>query len=268
MAPAKAPAKTWVFFVDYKFKAIGSIFSVNTTAQDTVFDLKEKAIKVSRKKIVVMDTFMWKTKGTMVIDPETTPKRLEEILRNINVRDKNTIEQVLEIVKVKSLALSSGQVLLMQVPGTSSCTYTTIGYVLTLGIGDGERDANGATTSDLDPAYKDTILHALTKGKFIEGDFSANYVADETSEVPEFVRKYEEMLGRKRKVLVDVRCFRILSCFRLLTDEVRCRLWIKRFSTSTLIVRQRIRQRVQWRVQRRIPPGPLPLPTDSRLNIL
>jgi hypothetical protein len=47
--------KTWVFLVDHKFKAIGSCFPVNTTVHDTVYDLKERARKVSRKYFVTMD---------------------------------------------------------------------------------------------------------------------------------------------------------------------------------------------------------------------
>jgi hypothetical protein len=264
MAPQ---TKRWIIFVDHRFKAIASSFPVNTTVRDTVWDLKEKAIKVSGMHFLAVKASMWKTKDTNVINTETTFERTEEILRSINVDDKDTIERVNESSRVTSLGLSDDQVLLTQLIGTSSCTYTAIGCVLILGIGatSSEDDAIGpAVTSKLNPVYKDATLHAHGRGNFIEADFSSNYVKDETGQVPEFVRKYEEMLGRKRKVLIDVRCFRIISCFRLLTDEVRCHLWMKRFSRSTLIVRRKI----QRRIRQRIPLGPLPLPTDSRLNTL
>jgi hypothetical protein len=88
----------------------------------TVCDLKEKAIKVSQNDFVAIWAHVWKTKGTMVIDNETSLERLEEILRSINVDDKETIERVRECAKVTSLGLSNGQILTMQVPGTSSCT--------------------------------------------------------------------------------------------------------------------------------------------------
>ena len=65
--------------------------------------------------------------------------------------------------------------------------------------------------SDLNLDYEDIFLKAHAKGEFTDDDFDLNYVMVEDSEVPKFVREYEEMLGRKRKVIDDVRRFRILS---------------------------------------------------------
>jgi hypothetical protein len=116
-------------------------------------------------------------------------------------------------------------------------------------------------TSNLDLIYEDLFLYAHIKGKFTTADYdSNNIIKGDNSEVPEFVQKYEKMLGRKRQVPDSVSCFRILSCFRLLIDEVRCaqvrRISVKRFSKSILIL------------QRRIPPSHSLLPTGSRLTTL
>ena len=207
-----APAKTRVLFVDHKFQAIGKSFKVITGVQDEIEDLKEKAIKKSGIDATVTFVSVWR--GTVIIDETATPERLAELLRNV----KDEVTEVVETVKVASLGLSNGQVLLMQVMrrrGTS-CVSTAFGCVLILGIAvtPGEDDALGdPITSNLNPAYKDSFLYAQTKGKFVDRDFVSNDLMVENGEVPEFIRKYEEMLGRKRKVLDDVRCFRIVLCF-------------------------------------------------------
>ena len=60
-------------------------------------------------------------------------------------------------------------------------------------------------TSNLDPAYKEIFLYAHIKGKFTAEDFDLNSVImDDNSNVPEFVQKHEDMLGRKRKVPDEV----------------------------------------------------------------
>ncbi|KAH9995503.1 hypothetical protein BJV77DRAFT_222440 [Russula vinacea] len=198
-----APAKIRVLFVDHEFQAIGKSFKVITAAQDEIEDLKEKAIKKSGIDVTVTFVSVWTS--TLIIDETVTPERLAELLRNV----KDEATEVHETVKVAGLGLTNGQVLLMQVMRRHALALSEI-------------DALGdPITSSLNPAYKDSILYAHTKGKFIDSDFVSNDVVVENDEVPEFVRKYEEMLSRKRKVLDNVRCFRILSCCRLLTDEVR-----------------------------------------------
>jgi hypothetical protein len=68
-------------------------------------------------------------------------------------------------------------------------------------------------TSNLDLAYKDMFLYAHTRGKFTAEDFDLNdVITDDNSKVPEFVRKHEEMLGRRRKVPDNVSYFRFLLC--------------------------------------------------------
>ena len=147
---------------------------------------------------------MWKTKGTMVIGAETSLERLEEMLRGINVDDKETIERVREVVKVTSIGLPNGQILLMQLPGTSSCTYTAFGCVLIIATSS-EDDAIGAPiTSKFNLEYKDKFLHAHVEGNFVDDDFEKNDVVIDDGEVPEFVQNYEEPLGRKRRVVMLV----------------------------------------------------------------
>ncbi|KAH8984472.1 hypothetical protein EDB92DRAFT_1490314 [Lactarius akahatsu] len=110
--------KVWLLLVDYKFQAIGHRFEVNTTSGDfNINDLKKgvgekRPNALSRASVDCSDLIVWKT---MIID-RSTAKRLAEILRDINVDDKDTIEKLSEDEQVADLGLSEGQTLLVRQP--------------------------------------------------------------------------------------------------------------------------------------------------------
>ena len=115
----------WLLLVNCDFQALGGCFPVNTTSSDDVYHLKEKVKEktreaLSRAHVDPKELTMWKTKGAMIID-KSSPERLSEILRNIDVSDENTIEELSEDELVADLGLSDGQTLLVQVrlSGTS-----------------------------------------------------------------------------------------------------------------------------------------------------
>jgi hypothetical protein len=220
-----APAKTWVLLVNRNFQASGKTIQVNTAAQDNINDLKEKTIKKLqsvRTDLSAAYLSVWKTKGSKIIET-TNVKRVNEILKSIDIEDEDTIEELDEGDQVVSLGLSNRQVLLMQPCGTSSCS-TATGCVLILGIAvttneDGTLEA--PIKFNLNLEYKDMFLHAHVKGDFIDDDFDSNDVATDDGEVPEFVQKYQEMLGRKRKVPDNVSCFQYLI---VLSTSDRCQM--------------------------------------------
>ncbi|KAH9171271.1 hypothetical protein EDB89DRAFT_2243611 [Lactarius sanguifluus] len=113
--------EVWLLLVDYKFQAIGRRFTVSTTSGDfNINDLKkgvgEKMINtLSHAGVDCSDLTVWKTKGSMIID-RSTVKRLAEILRDINVDDKVTIEKLSEDDQVADLGLSESQTLLVRQP--------------------------------------------------------------------------------------------------------------------------------------------------------
>ena len=113
----------WLLLVDYNFQALGGCFPVNTTSGDAVYHLKEKVKEetpeaLSRVHVDLKNLTMWKTKGAMIID-KSSSDRLPEILKNIDVGDENTIEELSEDELVADLGLSDGQTLLVRLSGTS-----------------------------------------------------------------------------------------------------------------------------------------------------
>ena len=54
--------------------------------------------------------------GKLIIN-NSTAKKLAQILKNIDVEDEDTIEDLLENLTVADLQLSNGETLLLQLPG-------------------------------------------------------------------------------------------------------------------------------------------------------
>ena len=190
---------------------------VTSSSQDHVDDLKKKVKKVLEDdedlppaQIIPRRIKVWKTKGRKIINKDTS-KNVAEILKNIDTSDSDIIEIVGELDRLADLGLSDNQVLLahclVRHAFYSSC-------VLILGIAvklSGDNPVRDRITSNLSLEYVDIFLKAHAKGKFTDDDLQLNHVRVEGNKVPKFVQKYEEMLGRKRKVIGEVRCFRILS---------------------------------------------------------
>jgi hypothetical protein len=214
-----------VILVDHKFQALYDRFVVEATADDLIYDLKQK-IKEKRHSILsrfdISDLTMWKTKGEMIIKI-LPPSRLTEILENINVDDEDTIEQLGDEAKVVDLGLSVGQTLLVKLAGTSrisnivgrshSCRLQDIptGPPIASNVDQGDRPR---ITFKVDPEIAHCFLQAESKGSFTENDIQLNNIVEDKNlmEAPKFVKDYEELLGRKRTLAPNVRCFCTLSC--------------------------------------------------------
>ncbi len=118
-------SKIWCILVDHEFqKQVGVHFSVQTSSEDDIDDLKDKVkVKLPTRLTHVSspDLTVWKTKGEMIINSAEVkePKRLVEILGNINVDNEDAIEMLDPVEQVADLGLTDGQFLLVQLPGTS-----------------------------------------------------------------------------------------------------------------------------------------------------
>ena len=62
--------------------------------------------------------------GTLIIN-RSTVENLKQILRSINIGDKDTIQRLFKLVKVVDLQLSKGETLLVRIPGTSRISIST-----------------------------------------------------------------------------------------------------------------------------------------------
>ena len=117
---------TSVVLVDHDFKAPTNYFLVETTPNDLIFHLKRK-VKEAKPNyfsslIDVVDLVVWKTMGTLTINP-SSEGRLSEILNAIDVDNAATIQQLPERLKLADLGLSEFQTLLVQLPGTSRIVF-------------------------------------------------------------------------------------------------------------------------------------------------
>ena len=110
------PSLTTCLLVDHNFRAIGRRFTVLTTSVDSIEALKKKAKAEAPRAIIPSACTMWRTKGKLIIN-NSTAKKLAQILRNIDVEDEDTIEDLLENLTVADLQLSNGETLLLQLPG-------------------------------------------------------------------------------------------------------------------------------------------------------
>ncbi len=115
-------SKIWCILVDHEFQNQGRSFSVRTSSEDDIDDLKDKVkVKLHPRLTHVssMDLTVWKTKGEMIINEAEVKERLVEILGNIDVDNEDTIEMLRPGEQVADLGLTDDQVLLVQLPGTS-----------------------------------------------------------------------------------------------------------------------------------------------------
>jgi hypothetical protein len=163
---------------------------------------------------------VWRTMGKMVINT-STDKCMAEILSCINVKDRNTIQQLSNDHKLADLELSGYQTLIIQSPGLShistiiSCSHTALAVTDNIPVG-------ACITTGVDPEYAYCYLKVYTKGKFAGNVIVFNDIYLVIDRAPEFVVDYEGILpnSKAKKLAPQVSCLCIL-CFTLLTNEVR-----------------------------------------------
>jgi hypothetical protein len=121
----------WFLLVDHKFQAVGNCFSVETSLiDDDVCELKDK---ITAEKLEIFSHYhiypdyltLWQTKGKLLINNSSSAECLEEILKNIDADDEDTIWKPGEYDAVADLQLSDDQVLLVQLPGMSRIPTTS-----------------------------------------------------------------------------------------------------------------------------------------------
>ncbi|KAH9164869.1 hypothetical protein EDB89DRAFT_2014754 [Lactarius sanguifluus] len=185
---------SWVLVVTHDLQAIGSRFLVDTTFCDNVIcDLKMKVKEKWKVDLAHVDAeclTVWKLKGKNIINSSNSSiKCLAEILGNINIDDKDTVEELNTSVKAADLVLPPDETLLVRVPAVVSNEDHS------LRVGD-------PVASKVGSKYKDCFLLMHIRGDFIEEDMNSNDIVAAYI-VPDFVKKYEEILGRKRKLADD-----------------------------------------------------------------
>ncbi|KAF8274661.1 hypothetical protein EI94DRAFT_473465 [Lactarius quietus] len=132
-------------------------------------------------------------KGEMIIK-KFTPEHISDILRRIDVNDEDTIEFMDDYEEVADLGLSVDETLLIQLQGHAV-------------IRD-NKPVGDRITNKVDPKYKHCFLTADTNGGFTDYDVESNGISDARNDVvPTFVKDYEKLLIRKRKVAPNLDMF-------------------------------------------------------------
>lgn len=67
-------------------------------------------------------------------------------------------------------------------------------------------------TMQVDSEYEPCFIRVSSQGSFLDRDVELNDIYDvsDDSEIPTFVRNYEDILGRKRIMAPDVCCLHVL----------------------------------------------------------
>ncbi|KAH9165661.1 hypothetical protein EDB89DRAFT_2008541 [Lactarius sanguifluus] len=183
--------KIWLLLIDHNFQAIGDEFWVEYTGDDFVSDLKTKAkeeMPGDLSHIAPLQLTVWRC-----IDPTTTFDN-EDLERQVSeVFSSNSVKKLRGRQAIAELNISTNEILFVKLPGQPVVTSDQVGSPI---------------ISQMDPEYKHCLLYANSKGGFTFEDIELNNIVDaKDRDAPEFVKTYEQMLGRKRKVADNVRCF-------------------------------------------------------------
>lgn len=217
--------RTWLLLVDHKHQTWGERFLVRHSKKANIYDLKKK-VKEKRPQALSCsladpsDLTVWRCTDPTTVFNFRDAKILERQVSEVFSSKK--VEQLDSIWKVVELSLLEEETLVVVVPGqTLRRISTVIGGVLIQAV-DFTLNPHGHSITFEVEEYKDCFVQAHTKGKFTENDIKLNHIEEARQKVPKFIQDCEEMLGRKRKMPQDVRCFVILSSLRLLTGDVSC----------------------------------------------
>ncbi|KAH8977764.1 hypothetical protein EDB92DRAFT_693795 [Lactarius akahatsu] len=184
--------KIWLLLIDHNFQAIGNAFSVDSTGDSTIEDLKEKVkekrLGPSRADILPADLTVWRC-----IDPTSFNFRDRKVLAGqiSDVFSNERVEPFSGMETIAELNIPKKEILLVTLPGQPVVTSDQVGSPIILQV---------------DPEYEHCLLYAHSKGGFTFEDIDLNKIEDANDrDAPEFVKTYEQMLARKRKVADNMR---------------------------------------------------------------
>ncbi|KAH9045225.1 hypothetical protein EDB85DRAFT_2270263 [Lactarius pseudohatsudake] len=166
----------WLFLVDHNFQAFRENFPVDFTSGSTIHHLKERVIEEIAD--VLPRTRSSQLTVWRCVDP-TTPFDYED--------PENLRRQ------------------LPNQPGTSRIP-TAVRCVLIQAVAFTSNEVGDPITSQVVREYEHCFLRAHSQGGFTEEDIGLNKIVNaDDGDAPEFVKKYKQMLGRKRKVADNIR---------------------------------------------------------------
>ncbi|KAH9168842.1 hypothetical protein EDB89DRAFT_1559578 [Lactarius sanguifluus] len=171
--------------------AIGSPFLVDSTGIVFISHLTERVKEkkpgvLSRTNTDPSDLTVWRC-----VDPTTTFDD-EDLERQVSeVFSSNSVKILYVRQAMAGLNISTNEILFVKLPGQPVITSDQVGDPITLHV---VRE------------YEHCFLKARSKGFFTEGDIESNEIVDANHrDAPEFVKKYKQMLGRKRQVAHNMR---------------------------------------------------------------
>ncbi|KAH8998393.1 hypothetical protein EDB92DRAFT_1941237 [Lactarius akahatsu] len=185
--------KIWLLLIDHNFQVVGDVFSVDSTGDSTIEDLKKKA-KEERlgvlSHIAPLQLIVWRC-----MDPTSFNFRDRKVLAGqiSDVFSNERVEPFSGMETIAELNIPKKEILLVTLPGQPVVTSDQVGSPITLQV---------------DPEYKHCFLKAHSKGGLTEEDIQFNGIMDRDNDdrdAPEFVKKYKQMLARKRKVADNMR---------------------------------------------------------------
>ncbi|KAH9003085.1 hypothetical protein EDB86DRAFT_122144 [Lactarius hatsudake] len=187
--------KTWFLLIDHNFKVVGDAFSVDSTGDSTIEDLKERAkekMPEDLSHIAPIQLTVWRC-----IDPTFFNFRNRKVLAGqiSDVFSNERVEPLGGIETIAELNIPKKEILLVTLPGQPVVASGQVGAPI---------------TSQVDREYEHCFLKAHSKGGFTEADIQFNGIMDRDNDnddrdAPEFVKKYKQMLARKRKVADNMR---------------------------------------------------------------
>ncbi|KAH9168864.1 hypothetical protein EDB89DRAFT_2245022, partial [Lactarius sanguifluus] len=185
----------WVLLIDHNFQAIGSPFLVDSTGIVFISHLTERVKEkkpgvLSRTNTDPSDLTVWRC-----IDPTTFDAEDSQILKNqiSEACSNKRVKELNVMARMAKLNISENEILFVKLPGQPVVTSDQVGSPITLQV---------------DREYEHCFLRARSNGGFTEDDIEFNGIMDrddDDGDAPEFVKKYEQMLGRKRNVADNIR---------------------------------------------------------------